>query len=63
MKADIEALRLNFILTRNNVKGHSEKIKELEGMIGNAPPVPIPIPSGGGDQNIDINALGQIFAS
>lgn len=34
MKSDVEALRLNLHLTRANIKRHSEKIKDLEGMIG-----------------------------
>jgi len=61
LKSDVEALRLNLHLTRNQVKGNSEKIKELEGMMGGAPPVPAVVSGGGSD--IDINALGQIFAS
>ena len=60
LKSDVEALRLNLHLTRNQVKGNTDKIKELEGMIGGAPPVPAVV-SGGSD--IDINSLGQIFAS
>ena len=58
----MEGLRLNLHLTRNKVKDHTDKIKELEGMMGGAPPIPsATVISGGSD--IDVNALGQLFAS
>ena len=60
LKSDVEALRLNLHLTRNNVKGNTEKIKELEGMMGGAPPIAAMVSSG---SDVDVNALGQIFAS
>lgn len=59
LKADVEVLRLNLQLARDRVRGNTDKIAELEGMLGRAPPVPASV--SGGD--IDINALGQIFAS
>jgi hypothetical protein len=62
LKSDVEGLRLNLHLTRSKVKDHTEKIAELEGMMGGAPQIaPSTVISGGSD--IDVNALGQLFAS
>lgn len=59
IKADVEALRLNLHLTRNNVKNHTEKIKELESMIGGVKqPVAAPVLQVPSESNLDINALG-----
>lgn len=57
LKSDVEGLRLNLHLTRSKVKDHTDKIKELEGMMGGAPPIAsAAVISGGSD--IDVNALG-----
>ena len=39
LKSDVEGVRLNLTLSRGQVKSNSDKIKELEAMMGGAPPV------------------------
>lgn len=64
LNADVEALRLNLHLSRNNIKKNTESIKELEAMMaGTKAPVAAAAVVSSSDSNIDINALGQLFAS
>ena len=67
LKSDMEAARMNLILSNGRVKKNTENVKEIfeiiEGLKGGVPqPVsePVKLPEGA---NIDVNQLQSLFAS
>jgi len=67
LKSDMEAARMNLILSNGRVKKNGENVKEifeiLEGLKGGEPipaAAPLKLPEG---TNIDVNQLTALFAS